>query len=83
MTTLLAAQEFSCAWCSTGSLSCVQLPHCPGQCPTLGRLQCVVSSANVWPSSKVRAMQVADQLRVEKVPCFFIDSTSTPVAQIQ
>ena len=83
MTTLLAPQAFSCAWCCTGSFSCVQLPHCPGQSPALGGLQRMASSANEWPSSEARALQVADQFRVKKAPCFFVDSTSTPTTQIQ
>ena len=78
MTTFLAPQEFSCARCCTGSFSCVQLPHCPGQCPAPDGLQRVASSADEWPSSEARALQVADQFRVEKVPCFSVDSTSLP-----
>lgn len=83
MTALLAPQAFSRAWCCTGSFSCVQLPHCPGQCPAPDGLQHVASSANEWLSSEARALQVADQFRVKKAPCFFVDSTSAPMAQIQ
>ena len=65
-TALLAPQGFLVPGVMLVPLTMVQLPHCPGQSHALGGLQCVESSANEQPSSEARALQVADQFRVEE-----------------